>query len=197
MKYFIKICISKTNFPPNPSELKENLMYNDAIPPNSSELKEDLMYNDAIPPNSSELKEDLMYNDASPPNSSELKEDFMYDDAIPPNSSEPIEDFMNNDASPDSYISTNPEPSIKYAAASSSSMQQNYPLKSDDNSTTNICSADKIVPIIRRYFSSPLTFFFYSNEKPINEFSMVSNFPLLNFNQNITQSNEQSISYNQ
>ena len=143
MKYFIKICISKTNFPPNPSELKENLMYNDAIPPNSSELKEDFVYNNAIPPNSSELIEN-----------------FMYDDAIPSNTSEPMKDFMNNNAHPGSYISTNPELSIKYAAASSSSMQQNYPLKSDDNSTNNICSAYKIVPIIRHYFSSPVTFFF-------------------------------------
>ena len=68
----------------------------------------------------------------------ELQKDFICYDAIPPNSSELIEDFMNNDANPDSYIWTNPEPSIQYAATSSSSMQQNYPLKSDDNSTTII-----------------------------------------------------------
>ena len=142
-------------------EVQDNIICYDAIPPNSSELIEDFMYNDAIPSNSSELIIDFMYNDAIPPNSSEQIEDFMYNNAIPPNSSELIEDFMNNDANPDPYISANPEPSIKYAAASSSSLQQNYPLKPDDNSTTNICSADKIVPIIPRYFSSPLTLFLF------------------------------------
>ena len=43
--------------------------------------------------------------------------------AIPPKSSEIPEDSIGYDANQDSYISRNPEPLIKYAAASSSSMQ--------------------------------------------------------------------------
>ena len=136
------------------------LHYNVLVSSEGKELPKDIICYDETPSYSSELQEDVICYDAIPPNSSELIEDFMYDDAIPPNSSEPMEDFMNNNAHPDSYISTNPELSIKYAAASSSSMQQNYPLKSDDNSTNNICSAYKIVPKIRHYFSSPVTFFF-------------------------------------
>ena len=81
------------------------------------------------------LKEDLICNDASPPNSFELKEDLMY-----------------NDANPKSYVSPNPEPSIKYAAASSS--PYNYcPFKSDDTLKTSVCSAATIVPI-----NTPLLF---------------------------------------
>ena len=98
-----------------------------------------LHYNVLVSSEGKELPKDIICYDETPSYSSELQEDVICYDAIPPNSSEPIEDFMNNDASPDSHISTNPESSIKYAAASSSSMQQNYPLKSDDNSITNIC----------------------------------------------------------
>ena len=54
----------------------------------------------------------------------ELQEDFIYCDKIPPSSPELIEDLMYNDANPDSYISPNPESSIRYTAASSSSMQR-------------------------------------------------------------------------
>ena len=61
--------------------------------------------------------------------------------AIPPNSYEIPEDSNCYDANQDSYISRNPEPLIKYAA-SSSSMLQKYPLKSDDTLTINIHSAD-------------------------------------------------------
>ena len=135
------------------------LHYNVLISSECKELPKDIICYDETPSDSSELIEDFMYDDAIPPNSSEPMEDFMNNDAHP-DSSETMEDFMNNNAHPNSYISTDPELSIKYAAASSSSMQQNYPLKSDDNSTNNICSAYKIVPIIRHYFSSPVTFFF-------------------------------------
>ena len=50
----------------------------------------------------------------------ESQEDSYYN-AIPPNSSELPEDSNSYDANQDSYISRNPEPLIKYAAASSSS----------------------------------------------------------------------------
>ena len=50
----------------------------------------------------------------------ESQEDSYYN-AIPPKSSELPEDSNSYDANQDSYISHNPEPLIKYAAASSSS----------------------------------------------------------------------------
>ena len=70
----------------------------------------------------------------------ESQEDSYYN-AIPPNSSELPEDSNSYDANQDSYISRNPEPLIKYAA-SSSSMLQKYPLKSNDTLTINIHPAD-------------------------------------------------------
>ena len=50
----------------------------------------------------------------------ELQEDFICYNAIPPNSSEIPEDCNCYDANQDSYISRNPKPLIKYAAAFSS-----------------------------------------------------------------------------
>ena len=74
-------------------------------------------------PNCSEL-EDLIYDEANP-NTSGLKKDLIY-----------------NEANPNIFVSSSPEPPYIYAAASSSSMQQKYPLKSNDTLTINICSAD-------------------------------------------------------
>ena len=57
----------------------------------------------------------------------ESQEDSYYN-AIPPNSSELPEDSNSYDANQDSYISRNPEPLIKYTAASSSSSSMQHKL---------------------------------------------------------------------
>ena len=88
------------------SSTRLQLHYNVLISSKVKELQEDSICYAAIPPTSSEIQKDLICYDASPPNSSELHEDFIC-----------------YDANPDSYISPNPESSIKYATTSSSSMQ--------------------------------------------------------------------------
>ena len=56
----------------------------------------------------------------------ELQEDVICYNPIPPNSSEIPEDSNGYDANQDSYISRNPEPLIKYAAASSSMQHKRF-----------------------------------------------------------------------
>ena len=58
----------------------------------------------------------------------ELQEDVICYNPIPPNSSEIPEDSDCYDVNPDSYISRNPEPLMKYAAASSSSSSMPHKL---------------------------------------------------------------------
>ena len=91
------------------------------------------------------------------PNCFELG-DSIYDEANPKTSGLK-KDLIYNEANPNLFVSSSPEPPNICAAGSSSSMQQKYPLKSDDTLTINICSADKIVPIIRSCFSYLLTFY--------------------------------------
>ena len=73
-----------------------------------------LHYNALVSIEVKEIPEDSNCYDAN--------QDSCYN-ATPPNSSEIPEDSNGYDANQDSYISRNPEPLIKYAAASSSSMQ--------------------------------------------------------------------------
>ena len=65
----------------------------------------------------------------------------IYDEANPKTSGLK-KDLIYNEANPNLFVSSSPEPPNICAAGSSSSMQQKYPLKSDDTLTINICSAD-------------------------------------------------------
>ena len=96
------------------SSTRFRLHYNVLVSIEVKELQEDFICYNAIPPNSSEIQEDSNCFDAN--------QDSYYN-TTPPNSSEIPEDSNCYEANQDSYISRNPEPLIKYAAASSSSMQ--------------------------------------------------------------------------
>ena len=74
------------------------------------------------------------------PNCFELG-DSIYDEANPKTSGLK-KDLIYNEANPNLFVSSSPEPPNICTAGSSSSMQQKYPLKSDDTLTINICSAD-------------------------------------------------------
>ena len=74
------------------------------------------------------------------PNCSEL-EDSIYDEANPKTSGLK-KDLIYNEANPNLFVSSSPEPPNICAAGSSSSMQQKYPLKSNDTLTINIHPAD-------------------------------------------------------
>ena len=83
----------------------------------SKKPQEDFICYNAIPPNSSEIPEDSNCYDAN--------QDSCYN-ATSPNSSEIPKDSNGYDANQDSYISRNPEPLIKYAAASSSMQHKRF-----------------------------------------------------------------------
>ena len=99
------------------------------------------------------------------PNCFELG-DSIYDEANPKTSGLK-KDLIYNEANPNLFVSSSPEPPNICAAGSSSSMQQKYPLKSDDTLTINICSADNT----QLFFISFDIFLLYNDfEFPATEF---------------------------